>query len=195
MNIFELEEGQNPWKTLSGKKIYENKWIKLTEFQVLNPSGNPGIYGVIHFQNNAVGVVPYENGYIWMVGQYRYPLNRYSWEIPEGGGPLEISTLDAAIRELKEETGMTASNYEKIVEMHLSNSVSDEYAIVYLATGLTHGEAEPEETEELNVRKIKLEEAYSLVENGIITDSLSVAAIYKMMLMKADGRLGQTQAG
>ncbi|MBX7241373.1 MAG: NUDIX hydrolase [Bacteroidia bacterium] len=189
MNHLGPEESHNPWKTLSEKEIYENKWIKLTEFQVLNPAGNPGIYGVIHFQNNAVGVVPYENGFIWMVGQFRYPLNRFSWEIPEGGGPLDISTLEAAVRELKEETGMTAANYEKIVEMHLSNSVSDEYAIIYLATELTHGEAEPEETEELHLRKIQLEDAYALVEKGLITDSLTVAAIYKLMLMKADGRL------
>ncbi len=183
------DESVNPWKTLSAQEIYENKWIKLTEFQVINPAGNPGIYGVVHFQNYAVGVVPYENGFIWMVGQFRYPLNRFSWEIPEGGGTLSLPPLDAAIRELKEETGMTASHYEKIVEMHLSNSVSDEYAIIYLATGLTHGEAEPEETEQLYVKKIRIEEAFALVEKGEITDSLTVAAIYKLMLMTLSGNL------
>ena len=160
MNFSPVDESHNPWKTLTKTPIYENPWISVTEHQVLNPAGNPGIYGVVHFQNNAVGVVPYENGYIWLVGQFRYPLNRYSWEIPEGGGPMHIATLEAAKRELKEETGMTAAQYEKIVEMHLSNSVSDEYAIVYLATNLTHGDAEPEETEELHVRKVSLAEVY-----------------------------------
>lgn len=175
---------ENPWQTLSEKAIYDNNWIQVTEFQVLNPSGKPGIYGVVHFKNYAIGIVPYQDNYIWLVGQYRYPLKRYSWEIIEGGGNMNNSPLESAARELKEETGMTAENYTPIVEMHLSNSVTDEWSIVYLATGLTEGEAEPEETEALQIRKVSLEEAYEEVEKGIITDSLSVAAIYKLMLMK-----------
>lgn len=185
----QIDEQHNPWQTTDSKEIYANPWIQVTEFQVLNPSGNPGIYGVVHFENLAIGVVPYENGYIWMVGQYRYPLKQFSWEIPEGGGKLTEQPLNTAKRELKEETGMTAHKYEKIVEMHLSNSVSDEFAIVYLATDLAHGEAEPEESEQLFVKKILLEDAYQLVEEGKITDSMTVAAIYKMMLLKAQGKI------
>jgi 8-oxo-dGTP pyrophosphatase MutT (NUDIX family) len=180
---------QNPWQTLSRQLIYENPWINLTEFQVLNPAGKPGIYGVVHFQNQAVGVVPYEAGYIWLVGQYRYPLQRYSWEIPEGGGAYHEPPVEAAKRELREETGLQAAHYEPLLEMHLSNSVSDEWGIVYLATGLTQGEADPEETEELRVRKISLADAYAEVEARQITDSLSVAAIYKLALMQAQGTL------
>lgn len=184
-----MNESINPWQTLSEREIYENNWIKVTEFQVLNPAGNPGIYGVVHFQNYAIGVVPYEDGYIWMVGQYRYPLKTYSWEIPEGGGSMNNTPLEGAIRELKEETGMTATHYEELLQMHLSNSVSDEWAIIYLATGLVQGEAEPEDTEDLRVKKMKLEEVYELVEKREITDSLTVAAVYKLMIMRLKGEI------
>lgn len=124
-----------------------------------------------------------------MVGQYRYPLKRFSWEIPEGGGALDINPIESAARELKEETGMTAGKYEKIVEMHLSNSVSDEFSLIYLATDLQQGEAEPEETEQLTVKKMKLEDVYAKVEAGEITDSMTVATIYKLILMKGAGKL------
>jgi len=180
---------ENPWQTLSEQNIYKNPWIEVTEYQVINPSGNEGIYGVVSYKNQAVGVVPYEAGYIWMVGQYRYPLKKYSWEIPEGGGPAGESPLVTAQRELQEETGFTAAHYVPLLEMHLSNSVSDEWGIVYLATELTRGEAMPEETEELDVKKMVLEEVYELVEQRIITDSLTVAAVYKLMLMKQLGQL------
>ncbi|MEM7511580.1 MAG: NUDIX hydrolase [Bacteroidota bacterium] len=180
---------ENPWKTLSQETKYDNNWIKVTEFQVLNPADKEGIYGVVHFKNQAVGVVPYENGEIWMVGQYRYPLEAYSWEIPEGGSPIGEDPLATAKRELKEETGLVAGSYEPILEMNLSNSVSDEWGIVYLATGLEQEEAEPEETEELHIKKMKLEEVYEMVESREIKDSLTVAAIYKLMLMKSTGLL------
>lgn len=180
---------ENPWTILSQQEIYNNPWIRVTEHQVLNPSGGPGIYGVVHFHNLAIGVVPYADGRIWMVGQYRFPLEAYSWEIPEGGGPLGIDPLDSAKRELKEETGLTAEHYEVLLEMDLSNSVSDERAIVYLATGLREGEAAPEDTEDLQHRTMTLEEAFEMVESREIRDSLTVAAIYKMMLLKADGKL------
>lgn len=184
-----IDEHRNPWQTVSETHIYENPWIQLTEFGVRNPSGNPGIYGVVHFKNVAVGVVPYEAGYIWLVGQYRYPLKRYSWEIPEGGGAIGVDALASAKRELKEETGLTAAHYQVIVNMHLSNSVSDEVAVVFLATGLTVGEAEPEETEELAIQKVTLAEAYARVETGEITDSMTVATIYKLIIMEKMGQL------
>lgn len=180
---------KNPWTKLSSKVIYSNPWIKVQEDQVLNPSGNPGIYGTVHFKNQAVGVVPYEDGYIWMVGQYRYPLDSYSWEIPEGGGPWGEDPLNTAKRELKEETGLVAKNYAPLFEMHISNSVSDEWGIVYLATELTQGEAHPEEDEELLVKKMKLDEVLQEVEAGKITDSLTVTAIFKLKLLQLQGKL------
>lgn len=180
---------KNPWQIKRTIAIYENPWIRVEEHQVINPSGNPGIYGVVHYQANAIGIVPYEAGQIWMVGQYRFALNEYQWEIPEGGGPFDEAPLEAAKRELKEETGLIAENWEPLLEMNLSNSVSDEWGIVYLATGLSKGEATPEETEDLMVRKVPLEEVYELVEKRIIRDSLTVGAVYKMMLLKLQGKL------
>jgi len=184
-----MDTHTNPWKTLASEKKYENPWISVTEHQVLNPSGNPGIYGVVHFKNQAIGVVPYEEGYIWMVGQYRYTLEQYSWEIPEGGSPLGEDPLSTARRELKEETGLTARHLEPIVHMHLSNSATDEWCIIYLATGLSPGQAEPEDTEELQLKKMRLEEVFEAVESGQITDSLTVAAVYKLMILKLQGKL------
>jgi 8-oxo-dGTP pyrophosphatase MutT (NUDIX family) len=173
----------NNWIKLSEKKAYENPWISVSEHQVINPSGNNGIYGVVHFKNLAIGIVPIDQeGYIYMVGQFRYVLGKYSLEIPEGGGPIDDDPLESAKRELKEETGLEAANWEKLLEMETSNSVTDERAIVYLATGLVQGDASPEETEELIVSKIHLNEAYQMVLDGEITDSISVAAILKMKI-------------
>ncbi len=183
-------EEQNPWTKLSQEVKYDNPWIKVSEHQVLNPAGNPGIYGVVQFKNLAIGIIPLDSElHTWLVGQYRYPLDSYSWEIPEGGSPLGIDPLEGARRELLEETGMQARNLQLIQTMHLSNSVSDEYALIYLATDLSHGEAEPEETEQLRVKRIPFQEAYEMVLRGEITDSMSVAGILKLQLMLQKGEI------
>eukprot|EP01037_Dinobryon_pediforme_P008673 gene8673-8765_t len=141
---------ENPWKITDKKAIYDNPWIGLTEFQVINPSGNPGIYGKIHFKNIAIGIIPLDEELnTYLVGQYRFPLEQYSWEIPEGGGILGIDPIDSAKRELLEETGLKANNWTEIQRMHLSNSVSDELSIIYLARDLSQFESEPEDTEQL----------------------------------------------
>ncbi|HLF79299.1 MAG TPA: NUDIX hydrolase, partial [Dehalococcoidia bacterium] len=133
---------ENPWQTLSSELKYSNPWIEVTEHQVVNPSGGPGIYGTVHFKHLAIGILPLDHeGYTWLVGQYRYPLERYSWEIPEGGGVHGVDPLDSAKRELQEETGIEAKNWQRLVEIDMSNSVSDERATVFLATGLTFGES------------------------------------------------------
>lgn len=178
---------QNPWKTLSIQEVYDNRWIKVTHREVLTPAGTPGIYGVVHFKNVAIGIVPIdEEGNTWLVGQYRYTLDQYSWEIPEGGCPLGTDPLASAKRELKEETGMQAEHWEQIIDFHTSNSVTDEYGIAYLATGLSYGEAEPEETEELQVKKVPLKEAIDMVLRGEITDALSIMALLKVKIMKSE---------
>lgn len=175
---------QNPWQTKSSKKIYENPWISLTEHQVINPSGGKGIYGEVHFKNYAIGIIAIdEDDLIYLVGQYRYPLKQYSWELPEGGGPLDQEPLDSAKRELLEETGLVAQHWEEVLRMHLSNSVSNELGILYLAKDFEQFEAQPEETEQLEVKKIPFEEAYQMVIKGEITDSLTVAGILRVKLM------------
>lgn len=180
----------NPWKILSAKEVYENPWIQLTEYSVINPSGGKGIYGKVHYKNLAIGILPLDSQmYTYLVGQYRFPIEKYSWEIPEGGCPEGTSPLEAAKRELEEETGLKALSWEVLLEMDLSNSVSDEHGIVYLAWDIEQGMASPEETEDLEIKRIPFEDAYRMVEDGLITDSLSVAAILKVKIMIDDGRI------
>lgn len=180
----------NPWKTISTKEIYQNPWIKLDEHQVLNPKGNAGLYGTIHFKNLAIGILPLDEKLnTWIVGQYRFPINKYSWEIPEGGGNRNISALESAQRELLEETGIIAKEYIKIQEMYLSNSASDEFAILYLARNLTFTTPQPEESEELQIKKIPFDDLYQMVLKGEILDSLTVAAVLKTKLMLLNNEL------
>ena len=181
---------ENPWQVKSEKVAYDNPWINLTEYQVINPSGNPGIYGKVHFKNRAIGIVPLDADLnTYLVGQYRFVLDEYSWEIPEGGGPLVDDPLAAAKRELLEETGLTAKNWTEVQRMHLSNSVSDELCIIYVATGLEQFEAEPEDTEQLIVNKAPFEEVYRMVCTGEIKDSVTVAAVLKVKLLLLENSL------
>lgn len=177
----------NSWTTLGSELKYETPWISVTEYDVLNPAGKPGIYGVVSFKNIAIGILPIDaEGNTWLVGQWRYPLKQYSWEIPEGGGPLGIDPLLSAKRELKEETGLIAKNYRELCRMHTSNSVCDEHCIIYLATDLEQSQSEPEESEDLIIKKIPFEEAYQWVMEGKITDSLSMVAILKAKILLSE---------
>ena len=185
-----MNEQNNPWKILKEKQVYDNAWINLTEFDVLNPAGNKGIYGKVHFKNKAIGILTLDDELqTYLVGQYRFTLNNYSWEIPEGGGASGIDPLESAKRELKEETGLVASEWEELCSMHLSNSVTDEHAILYLARGLKQEEAEPEETEQLIIKRVPFTEAYKMVEEGIITDAMAVAAILKVKILLLEGKI------
>jgi 8-oxo-dGTP pyrophosphatase MutT (NUDIX family) len=185
-----MNEEHNPWTVLNERTIYDNKWIGLTEYDVINPGGGKGIYGKVRYKNLAIGVLPLDReGNTWLVGQYRFVLNAYSWEIPEGGGDPALPPVESARRELLEETGLVAAEWLPLMEMHLSNSVGDERAYMFLARGLEQQEAEPEETEQLVVRKLPFEEAYRMVERGEITDSMSVASILKVKLMLVQGQL------
>jgi 8-oxo-dGTP pyrophosphatase MutT (NUDIX family) len=180
---------ENPFKVLASREVYDNPWISVTEHRIEKPRGGEGIYGVVHFKNRAVGVVPYQNGYVWLVGQYRFPLGRYSWEIPEGGAPAHESPEDCARRELAEETGLVAGRLDHLLTMHLSNSVTDEVAHLYLARDLTPGSSSPEDTEVLALRRMPLDEVHALIQQGVITDVLTVTAILRVLLMRLDGSL------
>jgi ADP-ribose pyrophosphatase len=175
----------NPWKRLARRVAYENPWIVVYHDDVLRPDGRPGIYGMVHFRNRAVGVVALDDhDRVLLVGQYRYPLDAYSWEIPEGGAPFDEGPLAAAQRELLEETGHRAAEWQPILRAHLSNSVSDEEAVCYLARGLTAGAAEPEGTERLQVKWVPFAEALGMIERGEITDSVSVMGLQRVALMR-----------
>jgi ADP-ribose pyrophosphatase len=178
---------ENPWTTLDSEIVYDNQWISVRHENVINPSGNMGIYGKVHYKNRAIGVVPIDtDGNTYLVGQYRYPLNEYSWEIPEGGGPFDETPLESAKRELLEETGLIAHQWTRFAKVHLSNSVSDEVGYLYLAQELIQAEQQPEETEQLKIWKLPLTEAIQMVMDNKITDSLSVMALLKIALMKLD---------
>jgi len=178
------------WQTISRERVYQNPWIEVLHHEVINPSGNRGIYGVVHFRHRAIGILALDAWQrILLVGQYRFPLDAYSWEIPEGGCPLAEDNLEAARRELREETGMEAASWEPICRYHLTNSVADEEGQLFLATGLTSGPPQPEETEELSHQRVSIDEALQLVESGGITDAISIIAIYKAALLRAEGKL------
>ncbi len=171
---------ENPWKTLSSKTVYRNPWIEVDEHQVLNPAGKPGIYGVVRFVNDAIAIVPLdEDNNTWLIGQWRFPLNQYSWEVPEGGGNKTRTPLESAKRELLEEAGLTANKWTMIQKLHLSNSATDEVAYIFIAQDLTIGKAEPEETEALQIKKLPFKEVYQMVLRNEITDALSIAAILR----------------
>ena len=170
----------NPWRRVSSNEIYENPWIKVVEDQVIRPNKTSGIYGHVHLKNKAIGILPLDSELnTWLVGQYRYTLNEYSWEIPTGGVPFSEDTLEGAKRELKEETGLIARKLTNLLKIHTSNSVTDEYGYVFIAEDLIEGEIEWDETEELQIKKVPLEEALRMVMDSQITDSLSIAGILK----------------
>lgn len=176
---------ENPWITKVKKNIYENPWIRVEEHDVVNPSGKEGIYGKVFFKNKALGIVPLDKeGNTWLVGQYRYALDEYSWEIPMGGGPVDENILESAKRELKEETGLIAGKWENIMRIHTSNSVTDEEGFVFLAEDLTEGETEFDETEQLQILKLPLNKAIQKVMDGEITDAISIAGLLKVARLK-----------
>lgn len=181
---------ENPWTVRQVEVRYENPWIRVTHHEVLTPAGDPGIYGTVHYKNLAIGVVPVDaDGFTWLVGQYRFPLGAYSWEIPEGGGVHGVEPQLSAARELEEETGLVARCWLPVLEMDLSNSVSDERAVAYVAWGLTEGASSPEPTERLEVRRLPLQEVFGLVRSGGIRDALSVATLQAIELRWRDGAL------
>ena len=175
-----MENHVNPWKKISGKRLYENPWMSVEEHRVINPTGSESQYGVVSFKNKAVGIIPLDEQLnTWLVGQFRYTLNEYSWEIPMGGGPAHEDPLTSAQRELREETGITAGKWTNIMRIHTSNSVTDEEGFVFLAEDLQYGETDFDETEDLEIKKMPLKEAIQWVMDGKITDAITAAGLLK----------------
>lgn len=174
-----------PWTRRTRRVAYENPWITIWHDEVIRPDGEPGIYGVVHFANLAVGVLALDDAdRVLLVGQHRYALDLYSWEIPEGGVPAGESPLDGARRELREETGIEAADWIELARCHLSNSVSDEEAVLYLATGLTQGVATPDGTESLAIRWRPFNEVLAMTMDGRITDAMTIMAVQRAALVR-----------
>jgi 8-oxo-dGTP pyrophosphatase MutT (NUDIX family) len=173
---------KNPWTVVDQKLKYSNPWIDVVHHDVLIPGGNSGIYGMVHFKNIAIGIVAIdEEKNIYLVGQYRFPLKAYSWEIPEGGCLLgQEEPIDAAKRELEEEVGILAERWTQISMIHTSNSVCDEVGYIFLAEGLKQTTAKPEATELLTTKKLPLHSAVEMVMNSEITDAISIAGILQV---------------
>jgi 8-oxo-dGTP pyrophosphatase MutT (NUDIX family) len=183
-------EARDPWTRFKQKRLFENAWFTLESQDCLTPGGSPATYSWMHFKNRAVGVIPlHDDGTITLVGQYRYPLEQYSWELPEGGCPEGRTLIDAARMELSEETGLTAKTMEPFLKFHTSNSITDEYGELFLARGLTQGEAHPEDSEELRIRRVSLEALLDEIESGKITDAITIMGAQKLALMKMRGKL------
>jgi len=181
---------KNPWITHETTSPYSNPWIKLEHSTVTTPGGTPGIYGVVRFQNLAIGILPIDQQQnTWIVGQYRYTLNKYSWEIPEGGCPIGTSPLATAKRELEEETGLIANQWIPILEeVQLSNSVTDEIGYSFIAKDLQQGTMAPEETEELEIRKLPFSDLVEMAMKGKIQDVLSLCTIFKAKQLMDNGQ-------
>lgn len=184
------ESDSKPWQTHSIEEKYDNPWITVSHREVTAPTGNAGIYGLVHFKNTAVGVVPIDSdGNTWLVGQHRYTLDQYMWEIPEGGSLPNEDNLSVAKRELREETGIVAGRWTPLLELHTSNSVTDEYAVGFVAQELTFGECQPDDTEVLKIRKVPLQTAIDMAMDGRITDGLAMACLFKVQLLINCGEL------
>lgn len=179
-------ELKNPWKRKNSKLVYENPWIRVNHDEVIDPGGQDGIYSRVQFKHYAVGIIAIDKQQnIYLVGQYRYAIDAYSWEIPEGGCHLNQDPLEAAKRELKEETGIHAKEWQVLQKVYTSNSVTDEFGIIYLAQDLSFGEAEPESCEDLRLKKVKVTQALDWIFDGKITDAISVCGIQAYILQKS----------
>lgn len=179
-----------PWRKLRGEVVFQTPWIRVESHDVIAPTGKPAHYGLAFFQNRATGVLPlFDDGTVPLVGQMRYSIDAYSWEIPEGGAPLDEDPRDGAIRELREETGLIAGDLREILRMDLSNSVTDEACVCFLATGLSQAEAAPDDTERFDYARVPFSQLLKAVINGQVRDAITVACTLRVHHMAVTGAL------
>lgn len=169
------------WKTLDSKTVYDNPWMTVFEDKVIDPGGGQHLYGHVHFKNKAIAIVPLDDDRnTWIVGQSRFTIGEYSWEVPMGGSAPGEEPIDTARRELKEETGLTAATLIPLMHLHISNSITDEEGFAFVARDLEAGEPDFDEMEDLTIRKLPLTEAVEMVKRGEITDAISIAALLRV---------------
>jgi len=179
---------ENPWRTKSSRVVYENAWIRVREDQVIRPDGGPGLYGVIEIRPSVGVVALNDQDQIVLVGQWRYSVNRYSWEIPRGGShPGEQNMLDVAKRELAEEAGVVADEWRVLGPVDVCNGVADDVQTLFLATGLSSTEMSLDPEEDITVEWKPFEEAVRMAMDGRITEVCSVAAILRVARLKSNG--------
>ena len=184
------DEGANPWIVNGTRRAFQIDWFDIDEHDVIRPDGAKGYYGVVRVKRLAVGALPIEaDGSVHLVGQWRFPLGRYSWEMPEGGGEPGEDALVCAKRELAEESGLSAGAWTRVLEMDLSNSLTDERAVIFLATDLKHGQSAPEATEVLQHRQAHFLDVLARVADGRIRDAMTVAAVLRAHHMAVTGQL------
>jgi 8-oxo-dGTP pyrophosphatase MutT (NUDIX family) len=188
------DHGQ-PWAVLGTRTVYDNPWMSVTEHDATAPTGKPALYGVVRFKNRALAILPlHDDGTVTLVGQHRFPIPGYSWELPEGGGPLDIDPLEGARRELREEAGLEAAEWLQVLKFHLSNSITDEVGYGFLATGLTPIAAAPDPTEDLALARVAFREALGLALGGEILDMPTVAMLLRAYHMAREGALSDVLA-
>jgi len=179
-----------PWRRGNERTTFENPWLAVREYDAVAPTGKPAIYGAVHFKNLAIAILPlHDDGTLTLVGQNRFVFSDYSWELPEGGGNPDVDPLESARRELREETGLEAAQWRKIFEAQWSNSLTDEQAFGFLATGLTQTDTEPDETEDLALARVPFAEALEAATAGFIKDALTVAMLLRLHHMASKGEL------
>jgi 8-oxo-dGTP pyrophosphatase MutT (NUDIX family) len=179
-----------PWSCLDRTVVYDSAWISLTACKAVAPTGRAAQYGLIHFKNRAIGVLPlFDDGDTVLVGQHRFPAGDYSWELPEGGGALSEDPLDTARRELREETGLMAAQWRHILAFQLSNSITDEHGHGYLATGLSQADIDPDETEDLRIHRLPFREALDLAMAGAMQDMITLALLLRAYHLAREGDL------
>jgi 8-oxo-dGTP pyrophosphatase MutT (NUDIX family) len=179
-----------PWASSSTEVAFDNPWLALTLHDATAPTGAPARYAAVRYKNLAIGILPlFDDGTLVLVGQHRFPLMDYSWELPEGGAPLDEDALDGAKRELREEAGLEAAQWREILAFQLSNSVTDERGHVYLATGLTAADCAPDPTEDLQLARVAFRVALDLALRGEIKDMITLAALLRAYHMAREGEL------